>query len=227
MRYGRQPASYVARYVNECSPTSVGTNILAAMSPTKSTSPRRSDPTRARILDAARERFAREGYEVTTIRAVAADAKIDPSMVMRYYGSKEGLFTAAADLDLQLPELAEIPRRQWGRRIAAHFFEHWEAGQSAGVLGLLVRSAVTNEHAAHRLRSLVNEQISASLHRAGVDNAGRRAALIATQMLGLAYCRYVLALPHIADANAEDLVPELGRTIQRYITTEQLRPSRG
>lgn len=196
------------------------------MSPTTSAVPRRSDPTRARILDAARARFAREGYEVTTIRAVAADAAIDPSMVMRYYGNKEGLFMAAADIDLLLPDLTTVPRREWGRRLAAHFFERWEAGQEGGVLGLLIRSAVTNEHAADRLRGLVHQQIRAALQRAGVDSAGRRAALIATQMLGVGYCRYVLELPEIAGAAAADLVPELGKTIQRYITAAQPQPTR-
>jgi AcrR family transcriptional regulator len=185
-----------------------------------STAPRRSDPTRARILDAARARFAREGYEMTTIRAVAADANIDPSMVMRYYGNKDGLFAAAADIDLNLPDLTAIAKRHWGRRIATHFFERWEGNSAQGTLGLLVRSAATNEHAADRLRDLVDRQITATLKAAGIDHARRRAALIATQMLGLAYCRYVLALPEIATVTPDNLIPALGSTIQRYITTD-------
>jgi hypothetical protein len=50
----------------------------------------------------------RQGYERTTIRQVATDANIDPSMVMRYYGSKDGLFAAAVD-DLELPDLSAVP----------------------------------------------------------------------------------------------------------------------
>lgn len=38
---------------------------------------------KAGILDAARKRFAEHAFDRTTIRAVAADAEIDPSMVMR------------------------------------------------------------------------------------------------------------------------------------------------
>jgi AcrR family transcriptional regulator len=179
---------------------------------------RRSEPTRARILEAARLRFAHEGYEATTIRAVAADARIDPSMVMRYYGSKEGLFAAVADLDLNLPDLAAVPRREWGRRLARHFFERWESTEGESVLGLLVRTAATNDHAADRLRTLVDGQVAVRLRAAGVDHPERRAALVFTQMLGLAYCRYVLSLPEIASAPADELAPELGRTIQRYLT---------
>ena len=51
--------------------------------------PRRSDATRNAILAAARERFAADGYERATIRAIASQAEIDPAMVMRYFGSKE------------------------------------------------------------------------------------------------------------------------------------------
>jgi AcrR family transcriptional regulator len=186
---------------------------------TASTTPRRrSEPTRERILKAARSRFAREGYEATTIRAVAADAHIDASMVMRYYGSKEGLFAAAADLDLKLPDLTGIARREWGRRLAQHFFERWEGTEGESILGLLVRSATTNDHAASRLRALVDQQLAGRLRDAGIDRAERRAALIFTQMLGLAYCRYVLSLPAVAGTPADELVPELGRTLQRYIT---------
>jgi len=61
---------------------------------------RSSEETKAGILAAARERFGTVGYQAATIRAIAADARIDPSMVMRYYGNKEKLFAAAAEFDL-------------------------------------------------------------------------------------------------------------------------------
>jgi AcrR family transcriptional regulator len=182
--------------------------------------PRRSDPTRARILEAARRRFARRGYGGTTIRAVAADAGIDPAMVMRYYGSKDGLFAAAVDidLDLDLPDLAQVPRRQWGRRLVRHFFDRWEGRPGEPTLGLLLRSAATNAHAAERLRTIAGTQIAHALERAGVDQPERRAALMASQMVGLGYCRCVLGVPFLATAAPEDLVADIGRTIQRYMT---------
>lgn len=68
----------------------------------------RSLAAREAILSAARARFTEQGYDRTTIRQVATDANIDPSMVMRYYGSKDGLFAAAVDVDLKLPELGAI-----------------------------------------------------------------------------------------------------------------------
>jgi AcrR family transcriptional regulator len=34
------------------------------------------------VLRAAKQRFAVEGYEKTTLRAIAKDAHVDPSMVL-------------------------------------------------------------------------------------------------------------------------------------------------
>src|SRR4051795_4810152 len=96
--------------------------------------PRRSDATRAAILTAARERFAADGYERATIRAIAADANIDPSMVMRYFGNKDQLFAAAADFDLQIPDLSDVNRKQLGARLVAHFLDRWERDEALIVL---------------------------------------------------------------------------------------------
>src|SRR5919201_1681541 len=89
--------------------------------------PRRSDPTRAAILAAARDRFAADGYDRATIRAIAADAGIDPAMVMRYYGNKEKLFAAAASFDLRLPDLTGLPEAEYGQALVRHFLDRWES----------------------------------------------------------------------------------------------------
>ena len=43
------------------------------------------------VLAAAKQRFAAEGYEKTTLRAIARDAHVDPSLIVHYFGSKQGL----------------------------------------------------------------------------------------------------------------------------------------
>ena len=72
--------------------------------------------TKAAILAAARERFGAAGFQAATIRAIAADAGVDPAMVMRYYGSKDKLFAAAAEFDLRFPDYARPTRRRSGGR---------------------------------------------------------------------------------------------------------------
>jgi AcrR family transcriptional regulator len=186
--------------------------------------PRRSDRTRAAILHAARERFATEGYERTTIRAVAAEAGIDPSMVMRYYGSKERLFAAAADFDLRLPDPATLAPDGLGAALVGHFIGRWDAD---GTLTALLRAAVTHPAAAERMRQIFAEQLipmarrlAAARGESGAD-APERAGLVSSQILGLALSRYVLQLPPIATAEPAWLATWVGPTIHRYLTAPQ------
>lgn len=178
--------------------------------------PLRSQPTRDRILAAARQIFGEQGYDRTTIRAVASRAEIHPSMVMRYYTSKEGLFAAAATFDLQLPDLSSVPHDELGRTLVRHVIRRW--GAEGGELALLLRIAVTHEGARARLETILRDQVAPAL--AGVCR-GRRATtcagLIATQMLGLALTRFVLRLPIIESLSERTLVEEVGQNIQAYI----------
>ncbi|MGN9916409.1 TetR/AcrR family transcriptional regulator [Micromonospora palomenae] len=184
---------------------------------TAATPARRSDATRAAILRAARERFAADGYERATIRAIAADARIDPSMVMRYYGNKEGLFAAAAEFDLRLPDLADVPTGQLGEVLVRHFLDRWEGDET---LAALLRAASTNPGAAERIRGIFADQLSAVVARFNTDPAttARRAGLVASQTLGLAFTRYIVGLPPMVDATPAELVAWIGPTLQRYLT---------
>src|SRR3954464_9143289 len=152
--------------------------------------PRRSDATRAAILAAARGRFATDGYERATIRAIAADAGIDPSMGMRYFGSKEGLFAAAADFELRLPDPGAMPREHVGRLAAEYFLARWEDdGTLQSVLGV----GATNEAAAQRLRQIFAERpgsMVAAVAPPGADVAVR-AGLVASQVLNVPLTRYL------------------------------------
>ncbi|MEU2287997.1 TetR family transcriptional regulator [Streptomyces sp. NPDC013178] len=179
--------------------------------------PRRSDATRTAILDAARERFAADGYERATIRAIARDARIDPSMVMRYYGSKEGLFAAAVSIDLELPDLAPLTRDEVGRALVTHFLGMWEQSE---ILTALLRVGATNQAGAERMQDIFRDQL---LPVAGAvcpdpEQVPARAALCASQLLGLALTRYVLRLPPVVALTREEVVAWLGPTVQRYLT---------
>ncbi|MFD2794740.1 TetR family transcriptional regulator [Promicromonospora vindobonensis] len=178
---------------------------------------RRSDVTRSAILEAARERFASDGYERATVRAIAHAADIDPSMVMRYYGSKEGLFAAVIDVELDFPDLSELDPDRLGVVLVTHFLELWERDT---VLRTLLRVGVTNESGADRLRQVFTSQLVPAA-RAFVDDpadAERRAALVASQVLGMALVRYVLKFGPAADLSREDVISWLAPTVQRYIT---------
>jgi len=178
---------------------------------------RRSDATRTAILEAARERFAADGYDRATIRAIARDAGIDPSMVMRYYGNKEGLFAAAVAVDLGLPGLSGLPRDTVGPAVAEHFLDLWEGNE---VLTALVRVGAASQAGAERIQGIFREQLLPVARRICPDpeQVPARAALVASQLLGLALTRYVLRIPPAVDLTREEIVAWLGPTLQRYLT---------
>ena len=180
---------------------------------------KRSDRTKAAILRSARERLAAEGYDRTTIRAVAAGADIDPSMVMRYFGNKAQLFDAALDIDLRLPDLTAVPLDEIPRRLVRHFLNRWESDPADDALLMLLRSAVTNEVAAARMREIFAAQIAPALASAlGRELATRRAGLVSAQLLGLGLTRYLLRLPAVTaltpDEIEDALTPAIRATLE-------------
>ncbi|OBA81447.1 TetR family transcriptional regulator [Mycobacterium sp. 1164966.3] len=179
---------------------------------------RSSTETKSVILAAARERFGEAGFQATTIRGIAADAGVDPAMVMRYFGNKDRLFAAAADFDLQFPDFAGVDRARLGWSLVRHFLERWEADDA---LVILLRSSATNAEAAQRMQEIFGSQLQplvASFAPASeASEVSTRAGLVATQILGLALCRFVLRLPPVAEMSRDDVVQWLGPTIQRYL----------
>ncbi|QXV62263.1 TetR family transcriptional regulator [Amycolatopsis sp. TNS106] len=177
---------------------------------------RSSEQTKAAILRAARDRFSADGYDRATVRAIAAAADIDPSMVMRYFGSKRELFAKAADLDLKLPDLTTVPRDEVGRALAGHLIDRWEGDDA---LRILLRTAMTDEDASAKMQKIFAGQLTPLIARFTDDpvDAATRAGLAASQALGLALCRYVIRLPPVAALSREEVVEWVGPTLQRYL----------
>lgn len=177
----------------------------------------KSQRTREAILSAARHLFAKQGYEATTVREVAERAQIDPAMVMRYFGSKDGLFAEAASVKLALPSSTDIDPADMGTAIAEHFLEIWEGEGSKQGMSVLLRSAASNSYAAAKMREAFLAQVMPFITAIGEsDSAPRRAGLVASQLLGLAMCRYVLKLPPVVALSRAEIVAALGPTLQRY-----------
>jgi len=179
----------------------------------------RSQATREAILAAARNQFGARGFEATTIRSVAAEAGIHPSMVMRYYTNKDGLFDAAIDVDLDLPDLERVPARRRGAVLARHLVERWEGRQADEGLILLLRSLATNPAAAARARAVFAGQVLRLVERIVADPAEApvRAAMVSSQVLGVALCRYVVKIPPLADMAPDVLVATLTPPLQHHL----------
>jgi AcrR family transcriptional regulator len=177
---------------------------------------------RAAILDAARARFAEQGYEGATMRAIARDAGVDPALVSYYFGSKSGLFVASLRLPVDPAQAIESVLAEGtddlGRRLVTRFLEVWDDPASGAPVIRVLRSAASRPEL---LREFVERQIVPRLAAAleGPD-AELRASALASQMLGLAMARYVLGVEPLASADPARLAALVGPALQRYVEAE-------
>jgi AcrR family transcriptional regulator len=184
--------------------------------------------TREAILDAARREFGEHGYDAATIRGIAAVAEVNPALVHHFYGTKEQLFIAAMRLPVVPSQVIGLLSRESpdrvGEALVRTILSAWELPDvQASFIGLL-RAAATSDQGVAMLREFVTETILAALAQiagaSGQDEASRRyrASLVASQVVGLAFTRYLLRLEPIASASADDLVAAIGPVMQRYLT---------
>lgn len=183
--------------------------------------PSKSDRTKSRIFDASRTLFAQLGYEATTIRGIAEMAGIDPSMVIRYFGSKDALFALTVDFEMVNVAAPLSGDRTPGQRGVRHFLRLWEGEDANAALPILLRTASSSTLAAEKLRVLFETQIRRLIeHLAGRPVDPENASLIASQMLGFAYCRYILQIESVANMAPDRVVTLLGECVDRLLQSE-------
>ena len=182
--------------------------------------------TKQSILESARAVFAERGFDKASIRAIAGEAAVDPALVHHYFGTKEKLFLASMNSPVDpaevVPKALAGPREQAGERLVALVLSVWDSPAGTAAIALM-RSAMSNEWTARLMREFVVTQV---LRRAvaelGIDEkeAPTRAALVATQIGGLAVVRYVLKVEPVASQDPEILVRAIAPTVQRYLVGE-------
>jgi AcrR family transcriptional regulator len=140
-------------------------------------------------------------------------------MVIRYFGSKERLFAAAVTFDLQLPPtITQTPKSKLGNALVHHFLERWEGHAAGDELPSLLRAAVTHPEARRRMVHIFEQQLEPFVKRlCSPSKSHECAALIASQMLGIAYTRYVLKLPSVVRLPRKTILRRVGATIQSYL----------
>ncbi|GAA2109765.1 hypothetical protein GCM10009759_50740 [Kitasatospora saccharophila] len=177
----------------------------------------RGTRTRQAILAAARELFSELGYEQTTVRTVAHRAGVDPALVMKYFGSKEGLFDAVSELTLSFGGALSGPPEQLGERLLGHVLADLD-GRPDRSLPVL-RSMLTHPQAAEAVRCAVADPGNSPVADALTgEDAQLRATLVGTVALGLLVSRYLLRVPEVEQAPAEQLTALLGPCLRPLLT---------
>ncbi|MEV4122327.1 TetR family transcriptional regulator [Micromonospora sp. NPDC049645] len=172
--------------------------------------------TRQLLLDAARRRFARDGYAATTVRDIAEDAGVNVALISRYFSSKEGLFEAClrAAGDELGRTTGQTPADRVPEAIARHIADPGAAGLSSQ-LSLLLRSS--GDAGADEIRRGVLVRSSEQLAAARgwrPDEPGSEQILLRAQMaiaagIGVAVLRSSIWLEPLSSASEHDLVGPL------------------
>ncbi|MGV0746210.1 TetR/AcrR family transcriptional regulator [Mycolicibacterium sp. XJ870] len=187
---------------------------------------RQGDPvSRDAVLSAAKERFATEGYEKTTLRAIAEDAHVDPSMVLYLFGSKADLFRESLQLILDpglLVAALEGPADEVGIRMVRTYLKIWESPETAASMRAMLQSATSNSDAHEAFRSFMQEYVLTTVSGVlgGGEQARLRAMLAASNLVGTAMLRYVMAVPPLATLTGDEVVRLIAPAVTRYLTAD-------
>lgn len=179
--------------------------------------------TRDEILRVARRRFAEVGYDRATFRNIAAEAGVDPALVVQFFGSKRDLFATATVSPVTLLELSEEPQDasdNAGPGLGlARLLMRWLDDQGAReALLARIRSASSEPVAADAVREMIGGQLTAFGERMGGERPDVRASLLGTQFLGVVFARFVVAVEPLASMDGEEIADWLGPTFDLYLT---------
>jgi AcrR family transcriptional regulator len=159
--------------------------------------------TRIRLLDAARELFLANGYNAIGLREVAARAGVDVTLVRRYFGSKQRLFTEATDVSENVEEIRSAADDALGRKMIARVLGV-RRDVDAPLFALLRSSGDPSVVA--RLNAQLDEGLTRNLaQRIAADNSRIRADMVAALLLGIGVQRVLLKKKPMSSARDEDI----------------------
>lgn len=178
--------------------------------------------TKAAIEASARRLFSELGYPRTTMRAIAADAGVDPKLITHFFGSKQQLFVAVVELPFD-PEttfdtLLAGGGEDAGRRLAEFQLALLEDPGTRSTLTGIMRAAASEETAAAQIRELIATRLLTALARHfGAEEPELRASLVASQIVGLTFVRHIVGVPALEHADRTRLVAYLSQVFNLYL----------
>lgn len=183
-----------------------------------------SEDVKAQILNAARELFARDGYQATTIKAIAASAEVDTKLVHYYFGTKGELFATLitqvfSDFGL-LQELivAAQTKQPGGETYLKNVLTLLETSPEGEVFIGLIRSVGNHAESQQIMMTFVSEVLARISDVPNGEALRYRASLLGTQVVGLVFVRYILKNPVIVEASIDQLARSIGPTLDRYLS---------
>jgi AcrR family transcriptional regulator len=179
--------------------------------------------TRERILTSARNLFARNGIDKSSIRAIAKDAGVDPALVHHYFGTKTQLFAAAIHIPIDpmqvIGPLRDVPVEQLGHTLPSILLALWDSEMGKGFIAELRSLLAGND--VTLIRSFLQEVITQEVGTR-VDNPPGsgpiRIQFVASQLVGVVMARYILELDPFKSLPVDQIAETIAPNLQRYLT---------
>ena len=179
--------------------------------------PRNAEATRAAILNAARDRFARESYDDVGMRDIAGDVGVDAALVSRYFGSKEELFVSVLNSCENGADLMTGDRADFGQRIAHEaIFETRSESRLRGLLILLrsIGSAKATELVQHTGKERFFKPFAEWV---GGPDAAVRARLASSFIMGMTVSREITGGHDLSPAECDRMRDRMATILQSII----------
>ena len=160
---------------------------------------RNAAATRQAILEAAKTCFMHDGYEQVGVRDIAARAGVDPALVNRYFGSKEGLFSEAVASKFDLSRLLDGDRATLGERLAQYVLQKEADGADYDPLVALLRSSSSDVCSGMLRNAILDGFVRPLTSRLEGPDALSRAELVGSTLLGLLVHRTVIGSGEASD----------------------------
>jgi AcrR family transcriptional regulator len=180
---------------------------------------RNAAATRLAILEAAKTCFMHDGYEQVGVRDIAARAGVDPALVNRYFGSKEGLFSEAVASKFDLRHLLEGDRATLGERLARYVLQKKSDGADYDPLVALLRSSSSDVCSGMLRNAIVQGFVRPLAERLEGPDALSRAELVGSTLLGLLVHRTVIGGTEAVDN--ERMLALVAPALQMFIDGTQ------
>lgn len=173
--------------------------------------------TRRAILDAATIRFGQDSYDRVGLREIALDAGVDAALIVRYFGSKEGLLRECLAGAMFPAVISQGKRSDFGENLMAVFFDDQVHQVELNSLKLLLRSA-TVPALGPILTEVVRDQLMTPfIEWLGGEDAPMRAQLINLLAMGASLQPLVLGSGTLDEEDRKRFRGLMARSIQRLI----------
>jgi AcrR family transcriptional regulator len=178
--------------------------------------PRKRDAqaSRARILEAAQRAFSETGYSDTGIRDIAKLADTSTTLLLRYFGSKAGLFEAALIEAVPVGTVLTLPRGRFGEGLAASLLDPGNAIRPPLMIAL---ASGDTEAAAIAARVMEERSIAPLAAWLGAPDGRARALEIAMLATGLVTYARQLPLRPLAEDEHRHIAAWFAAAVQAIV----------